>query len=155
MCTSCAATIACMCRSRKLTSVCMQMARCRAAQLSELTGFLRLWELFGFMCAGVFAGAKPGREPCNHSTHMSPIISYFGKPIHIILHVFLGLPRHPQALPKSPRMPLWWRKIQGTQAGSRFPTICANGSVGHSGFWDGPAFRTRVICRDLQKPLFL
>ena len=46
------------------------------------------------------------------------------------------------------------KKIQGTQAGSRFPTICANGSVGRSGFWDGPAFRTRVICRDVQNTTF-
>ena len=84
------------------------------------------------------------------ATHMSPVICYFFTPIHGILHVFHGLPGHPKALPKSPRMPLWWRKIQGTQAGYCFPTICANGSVGHSGFWDGPAFRTRVICRDLQ-----
>ena len=82
--------------------------------------------------------------------NISPIISYFRTNFHRILHVFHGLPWHPKALPKSPRMPLWWRKIQGTQAGSCFSTICANGSVGQSGFWDGPAFRIRVICWDLQ-----
>ena len=51
---------------------------------------------------------------------MSPVICYFSTQLHIILRVFHGLPGHPKALPKSPRMPLWWRKIQGTQAGSRF-----------------------------------